>query len=170
MSTDLRDALSDRLDRVAAPPGDLVAVMRDGRRIRTRRRAAVAGVVAATLAVGGRPSPSWWARRTPRAGEGQVATDPTVVDAASDGLRAYADPGGVLHFGGGPCPSTRFAGLDTDAVATPGGVVHYDAGRPVLLDLDGNTTMIEGAVETHPGTGIRRPRPTPPRRRSPSPS
>lgn len=147
MSTDLRDALSDRLDRVSAPPGDLVAVMRDGRRIRTRRRAAVAGVIAATLVVGGVAVSQLMGPSDTRAGEGQVATDPTVVTTPADGLRAYADPGGVLHFGGRTVPVDQVAGLDTDAVATPGGVVHYDAGRPVLLDLDGNTTMIEGAVE-----------------------
>ncbi|KRF36695.1 hypothetical protein [Nocardioides sp. Soil805] len=146
MSTDLRDALADRLDTVTAPPGDLVGVMRDGRRIRTRRRAAVAGVVAATLAVGGLAVTQLMGPSDTRAGEGQVATDPVVR--AADGLRAYFDPGGDLRYGGLTVPSSRFAGLDTDAAATPAGVVYYHEGRPVLLDLDGNTMTIEGAGDT----------------------
>ncbi len=148
MSADLREALADRLDTVAAPQGDLVGVMRTGRRIRTRRRAAVAGVVAATLAVGGLAVTQLMGSSEPRASEGDVATDPTVVTTPTDGLRAYADPGGLLHFGGRTVPADQVAGLDTDAVAAPGGVVYYDADRPVLLDLDGSTTMIEGAGDT----------------------
>ena len=90
MSTDLREALADRLDRVVAPPGDVLAVMRDGRRIRTRRRAAVVGVVAATLAVGGLAVTQLLGSSDPLASEGDVATDPTVVTTPAGGLRAYA--------------------------------------------------------------------------------
>ena len=152
MSTDLRDALADHLDHVATPPGDLHAVLRDGRRIRTRRRVAVAGVVAAALAVGGLAATQLVGPSDPRAGRGEVATDPSPVVDASGGLRAYVDWGGDLHYGGRTAPAAGFEGLDTDAAATPAGVVHYDAGRPMLLDLDGEVTpLLDEGVESRPG-------------------
>jgi hypothetical protein len=139
MSTDLRDALTERLDRVTPPPGDLVAVVREGRRIRNRRRAVAAGAVAAVLVVGGlavtQLGPS-----DQRAGQGEVATDPVV--GAADGLRAYADPGGDLRYGGLRVPTEQVPGFNADAAATPEGVVYYDDGRPMLRDLDGRATPL----------------------------
>jgi hypothetical protein len=150
MSTDLRDALADRLDRVKPPPGDLVAVVREGRRIRNRRRAAAVGAVAAALVVGGLAATQLVGPSDQRAGKGDVATDP--VGRATDGLRAYADPGGDLRYGGLRVPTSQVPGFDTDAAATPEGVVFYDAGRPMLRDLDGEVTPLwEGQVQAEPG-------------------
>ena len=68
-------------------------------------------------------------------------------------------------------PAAGFEGLDTDAAATPGGVVYYDAGRPMLLDLDGEIhPWSPDAVDRSAATSTRRPRPTRPRPRSPWPS
>lgn len=147
MSADLRDALADHLDHVQVPPGDLHAVLRDGRRIRTRRRVAAVAAVAAALLVGGVAVTQLTAPSDTRAGEGEVATDP--VTGAPDGLRAYVDWGGDLHYGGRTAPASRFEYLDTDAAGTPYGVVHYAAGRPMLLGLDGELrSLVPGPVDT----------------------
>ncbi|WP_107767761.1 hypothetical protein [Nocardioides terrigena] len=153
MSTDLRDALADRLDRVTPPPGDLVAVVRDGRRIRNRRRAVAAGAVAAALVVGGLAVTQLVGPSDQRAGKGDVATDPVV--GAADGLRAYADPGGDLRYGGLRVPTSQVPGFDTDAAATPEGIVYYDAGFPELFGLDGKIHSlvpgpVDGRADFHP--------------------
>lgn len=146
MSTDLRRALAEHLDPVAPPRGDLVRVVREGRRIRSRRRAAVAGAVAAAVAVGGLAVTQVVGPSDQRAGESDVATDPVVGTA--EGLRAYADPGGDLRYGGRTVPTAQVPGIDTDAAATPEGVVYYDAGRPMLLDLDGEVIpLVSGPVD-----------------------
>ncbi|MEO5662251.1 MAG: hypothetical protein ABIR39_03120 [Nocardioides sp.] len=147
MTADLREALADHLDRVVAPTGDLSSVMRSGRRIRTRRRAIVAGAVAAVLVVGGFATTQLMG--SPKAGsnDGQVATDP----ALAQGLRAYADPGRVMHYGDRSADISDLEWLDTDAAATANGVVYYDAGRPMLLGLDGTTKVLyDGEVEDRP--------------------
>jgi hypothetical protein len=146
MSTDLRRALAEHLDPVAPPHGDLVRVVREGRRIRSRRRAAVAGAVAAAVAVGGLAATQMVGPSDQRAGESDVATDPVV--GAAEGLRAYADPGGDLRYGGRTVPTSGMERLDTDAAATPEGVVYYDAGRPMLLDLEGEVSpLVSGPVD-----------------------
>jgi hypothetical protein len=150
MSTDLRDALAEHLEPVVPPPGDLVGVVREGRRIRARRRAAVIGAVAAVVAVGGLALTQLVGPSDQRAGESEVATDPVV--GAAEGLRAYADPGGDLRYGGLRVPTAQVPGFDTDAAATPEGVVYYDAGRPMLLDLDGEVApLLAEGFESRPG-------------------
>lgn len=147
MTADLRDALADHLDRVVAPAGDLASVMRTGRRIRTRRRASVAGALAVVLVAGGAAVTQLGGSPDAGSDDGQVATDPTLTK----GLRAYADPGRILHFGDSSIDISDLEWLDTDAAATSNGVVHYDAGRPMLLGLDGTTkALYDGDVEDRP--------------------
>lgn len=144
MTADLRDALADNLDRVVAPAGDLATVVRNGRRIRTRRRASVAGALAVVLVAGGAAVTQL--AGSPEAGseDGQVATDPTVTN----GLRAYGDPGRILHFGDRTVDISGLEWLDTDAAATANGVVYFEDGRPMLLGLDGSTrALYDGDVE-----------------------
>ncbi|KRF07815.1 hypothetical protein ASG88_03140 [Nocardioides sp. Soil777] len=149
MSTDLRDALAERLDRATPPPGDLATVVREGRRIRNRRRAVAVGAVAAALVLGGLAATQLVGPSDQRAGKGDVATEPVV--GAADGLRAYADPGGDLRYGGLRVPTSQVPGFDTDAAATPEGIVFYEAGRPMLRDLDGEVTPLwEGQVQPDP--------------------
>lgn len=148
MNADLRDALADRLDPVVAPVGDLAAVMRHGRRLRARRRATLAGSVAVLLVIGGVAATQWLGSPDPDAADGQVATQRAV---ATSGLQAYADPGGALHFGGRLVVANALSYLDTDATATANGVVYYDAGRPMLLGLDGaSNPFVGGQVQDPP--------------------
>lgn len=143
MTTDLRTVLRAELDHLDVPPGDLAAVCSSGRRLRRRRGAAAAGVgvlatgvVVGVLALGGDsgdPSPR--------------GIDPIGQLDFSEGLRAYADPGFVVHLGGREFPADRIDGIDTDAAATPYGIVYYDDGRPVLLAETGETTFMEPGAE-----------------------
>ena len=99
--TDVTDLLGAQLDAAPAPaaPLDIDALLRDGRRARTRRRAAVgAGVVAAALVIGG----AGW---TLGAGGSDVATDrppvagqstPTADPVPEGGLLAAYSPDGAL--------------------------------------------------------------------------
>ncbi|HYF73843.1 MAG TPA: hypothetical protein VD864_13525 [Nocardioides sp.] len=150
MTTDLREVLHERLDRLAPPPGDLDVVRRRGRRLRRGRQAAVGGVAvaavaactAAILAVGGAGD-----------GGGTRGIDPVGRLDFSQGLRAYAAPGAEIHLGGRTFPADRLAFLDTDAAATPEGVLFYDDGVPRLLRETGEVTDLEpdaGGIDGHP--------------------
>jgi hypothetical protein len=99
--TDLTDLLSARIDAEPAPsdPLDVGALLRDGRRARTRRRAVLgAGAVAAALVIGGT---AWTLTadgsgtatdRAPLAGQTTPTADPVLE---GDLLAAYA-PDGTL--------------------------------------------------------------------------
>lgn len=146
MTTDLRSALTETLESVQPTHGDLDRARRDGRRIRTRRRAAAGIGAAAVVAVAG--AVAWGA-----VGSGpDRASDPTSPAGypelgpldLSGGLRAYADPGNEIHLGGRTFPAKNLEWLDTDAVATDYGVVFFDHGRPMLLDADGSVTPLAG--------------------------
>lgn len=149
MTTDLRDVLHEELDRLTVPPGDLARARERGTLIRRGRRtvagaAAVlaAGVVAGVLLLGSGPGGP-----TPR------GLDPVGRLDFSHGVRAYADPGFVLHLGGRAFPAKQIDQIDTDATATPYGVLYYSDGRPTLLDETGAFTDLEpGADRTsnHP--------------------
>lgn len=142
MTTDLRDALHERLDHLPVPTGDLDRVRASGTRLRRRRRvaaaAAVVGVVAlaTVLGLGGSDDPT----------EGR-GIDPIGQLDFSQGLRAYADPGATVHLGGRELPYGALQGLDTDAVATPAGIVYYD-GVPLLLEETGRSTPLQPDAET----------------------
>lgn len=141
MTTDLREVLHERLHLVEPPTGDLAAVRRDGRRLRRRRQlsagGAALGVVAAgtalVLVLGGGGG----------ADRGERGLDPVGQLDFSHGLRAYADPGFVIHLGGREFPADDLEYLDTDATATPYGVVFYDAGHPMLLEESGEFRDLE---------------------------
>ena len=152
MSTLLRDALEERLSTLTPPAGDAARARLEGTRLRRRRRAtAVAGAAAVVGAcvlsltqLVGSPGPS---------------TNDTVRDYPalgrldfSEGLRAYADPGGTIWLGGREFDASRLDYLDTDAVATPYGVVFYDDGRPLILGEDGEVqALVEGPVDAAAG-------------------
>jgi len=144
-STDLRQDLEHELATVVPPPGDLDRAVREGRRIRRRRRTVRA--VAATVAV------AVFAGVTSQLTHGSTARDPRPVAPLgrldfSEGLRAYAAPGGEIHLGGQQFPASRLQYLDTDATATPYGVLFYDAGVPRLLDESGKVADLEPGAET----------------------
>lgn len=148
MSTQLRTALVEHLAAVAPPPGDVELARRDGTRRRRRRRAGtaagVAGLVTA-LAVG--------VLQVQAPERGTVVEDYPSLGRLdfSGGLRAYADPGGTIWIGSRSFDASEVDYLDTDAVGTPYGVVFYDAGRPMLLDEQGEVSaLVEGPVGSHP--------------------
>ena len=135
--TELTRALSEHLSQVAVPPADLVPVQRRGRALRMRRRLASTGAVAAVgVLAAGLVVTSPWDR-----GPGRSPSEEYAALGALDlteGLRAYADPGGVISLGGREFPGDQLDYLDTDAAATPYGVVFFDSrGRPQLLSADG---------------------------------
>lgn len=146
MTTDLRDALHERLDHLTVPPGDLDRVRTSGTRLRRRRRAAagaaVVGVVviATLLGLGRDDDPG-----------GSRGIDPIGQLDFSDGLRAYADPGRVIRLGDREFSADRLDFLDTDAVATPYGVVFYSVGRPMLLTESGEASELEPGAERAEG-------------------
>ena len=131
MTTDLRDVLHDELDTLAVPPGDLGRVRAAGTRVRRRAaqppRRAVA-VLAVGVVVAGFAGPG------PTVPQQSRGIDPIGRLDFSHGLRAYADPGRVVHLGDREIPAPLLDDLDTDAVATPYGILYYDNGRPALLD------------------------------------
>lgn len=144
MTTALREALHDQLERVEVPTGDLAGVRRRGRRVRVRRRATAggagvlaAGIVAGLLALqhGGGPT-------------AERGVEPLGGLDYSQGLRAYADPGVEVHLGGRTFPYGDLQGLDTDAATTPVGIVYYDHGVPLLLDSSGRSRELEPGAET----------------------
>lgn len=143
MTTDLREVLRDELDHLPIPSGDLTRARARGTVIRRGRRATVAavgvlaaGVVAGVLLLGsdtGSPAPR--------------GLDPVGRLDFSHGVRAYADPGFVVHLGGREFPADSMDFIDTDAVATPYGVLYYDDGRPMLLDETGEFTDLEPGAD-----------------------
>lgn len=146
MTNDLRELLHDRLGRLSPPPGDLTAVRRDGRRLRRRRQMGAGGAALATVAAGTAVVLVLGGGGTdPRDDRG---LDPVGQLDFSHGLRAYADPGYVIHLGGREFPADRLEALDTDATATPYGVLYYDDGAPMLLGEDGRSVAIEPGAET----------------------
>lgn len=150
MSTDLRTALTEHLDSVTPPAGDLDLVVRSGTRRRRRRRVAVSAVSVVTVAVTAFVA----SERLGDAVDDSLAADYPSLGAMdfSHGLRAYADPGREIHLGGRTFDASDLAFLDTDAVATPYGVVFYDGGRPMLLAESGEVSpLVEGPVEARSG-------------------
>jgi hypothetical protein len=153
MTTDLRDALRERLDSLPMPPGDLDRVHAAGTMLRRRRAAAIGAVsalaVAAVLlgfAVGGSDGP-----------QTERGIDPIGRLDLSDGLRAYADPGRVIHLGDREIPAPRLDNLDIEAVATPYGILYYDSGFPALLEGSGEINGLEegaGAVKGKPSAKV----------------
>ena len=145
----LREQLRADLDAVPVPPGDLEAVRRRARNGRHHRRAAAgvglaAAVIAAALVVTQTgPGRLQQDRTTPE------VTDSTGTVDLSEGLRAFAEPGGNLYMAGATLPDALDR-LDTDAAATPYGIVHYDAdGSPWLLRPDGERVQLdEGTSDT----------------------
>ncbi len=147
MTTDLRDVLHEQLDTLPAPPGDLDRIRAAGTSIRRRRGAAVGAV--AVLAVGA------WVAGFALTGSDDTQTDRGVDPIGrldfSDGLRAYADPGRVIHLGDREIPAPMLDNLDTDAVATPYGVLYYDQGRPALLEESGEVNGLEEGADSVEG-------------------
>ena len=161
MTSDFRRALSDDLQRLTPPPGDLARAVSEGRRLRRRRRGAVAAGVAAAVAV--------LAVVAGQLGGGSTSNvrriDPIGRLDFSGGLRAYAAPGAEIHLGGRTFPGRQLEYLDTDAVATRVGVVFYDRGLPQLLRESGEITPLEPARRSPRTTSDRPRRPTPQRAR-----
>ena len=157
MTTDLRDVLHDELDALAVPPGDLGRVRAAGTRVRRRRVAT--GVAAAVLAVGVVVAGFAGHGSGPQQSRG---IDPIGRLDLSHGLRAYADPGRVVHLGDRAIAAPLLDDLDTSAVATPYGVLYYDNGRPALLDESGEVNGLEegaGPVDGSPTAKVDAQRP-----------
>jgi hypothetical protein len=142
--------LAQHLGAARVPAPDLGAVRSRGRAIRTRRRLATTGALAAVgvVAAGLAVTLPW---------DGATGPDrqPVSVGALdlSEGLRAYADPGGVISLGGRELPADVLEGidgLDTDAAATPYGVVFFDRGRPQLLGEDGTVEPLVDGLAAAP--------------------
>jgi len=134
--TDLRSVLTERLDAMTVPAGHLDQARDTGRRIRRRRRVAVAGVAALAVTGGVGVTTAIDDSSTTVPDESRFASLGTLD--FSDGVRAYADPGQTVHLGGREFPADELEYLDTDAVATPYGIVFYDLGRPMLLGPSGD--------------------------------
>jgi len=139
MTTDLRDVLREQLDSLPTPPGDLDRVHAAGTTLRRRRVAAVGAVsvlaVAAVLlgfAISGSGGP-----------QTERGIDPIGQLDFSNGLRAYADPGRVIHIGDREIPAPLLDNLDVEAVATPYGILYYDSGFPALLEGSGEVNGLE---------------------------
>lgn len=149
MTEHLAVALKDHLADVVPPPGDLARVVQRGRSLRRRRHARNGVAVMAALAA------LWVGAMSFVPGAGERAEDqyaPVGPLDVSGGLRAYADPGVEIHLGGRVFDADELRHLDTDAIATPHGVVFYDAGRPMLLNEDGDVeALIRGSIDREPG-------------------
>lgn len=141
MTTDLRELLHERLDHVEPPRGDLDAVRRAGGRLRRTRQLGAGG--AALVAVAAGTAVVALLGGGGGASRGDRGLDPVGQLDFSHGLRAYADPGHVIHLGGREFPARDLDRLDTDATATPFGVVFYDDGRPMLLEESGDFRDLE---------------------------
>lgn len=155
-SNDLRELLAERIDAIPAPGGDLEQIRSTGRRIRSRRRAALgAGVLAvaavvAGIALAGTDTSDDRDGREGRDGAGFASLGDLDFD---HGVRAYSD-GSSVYLGGRKFPAEDLAWLDTDAVATEHGIVFYDRGRPMLLDATGEVArLVDGPLD--PSRGFR---------------
>jgi hypothetical protein len=147
---ELRRELTAHLGTVTPPPGDLDAVRRRGRTMRTRRvvgpgllAAAAVGVGALVLSQTG-PAPG---------GDGTGASGPIAASGRLDlshGLRAYASPSERLHLGGTSIELTPdISYLDTDAAATPYGLLYTDPqGRIQLIGESGTSEALTGQSDT----------------------
>ncbi|HEY0949771.1 hypothetical protein [Nocardioides sp.] len=141
MTTDLREVLHERLHLVVPPAGDLPAVRRAGRRLRRRRQLTAGGAALAVVAAG--TAVALVLGGGDGTDRGERGLDPVGQLDFSHGLRAYADPGYVIHLGGREFSARDLEYLDTDATATPYGVVFYDAGHPMLLEESGEFRDLE---------------------------
>ncbi|MBZ5740129.1 hypothetical protein [Nocardioides mangrovi] len=140
--TGLAELLHDRLDDVPVPPADLDRVEQQGRRIRRRRRAPlVVGAVVLVAVAGYALRPGGADDRSER------RIDPIGRLDFGDGLRAYADPGRVVHLGDRTVPAADLEALDTDAAATPFGIVFYADGVPMLLEESGDSVPLQPGAE-----------------------
>jgi hypothetical protein len=142
--------LAQHLDATSVPPPDLGAVRSRGRAARTRRRLVATGALAAVGVVAAGLADTY-----PWGDERDAAREPIFVGRLdlSEGLRAYAEPGGVTSLGGRELPADVLEGidgLDTDAVATPYGVVFFDRGRPHLLGEDGTVELLVDGLAPAP--------------------
>lgn len=149
MSTDLRTVMTEQLDPLDLPPGDLGRALQEGRSRKRKRRVVTGVAVGGALAV----AASAGIALLPGDDGPGAGVDPTRYASLgaldlSEGARAYADPGYEIHLGGRTFPAGDLAWLDTDAVVTQHGVVFFDAGRPMLLEPSGSFTELQpDAVE-----------------------
>jgi hypothetical protein len=147
--TTLRDQLTSHLDATVAPPADLPAVLRRGRRLRRRRTAVVTSAAAVAALAGGGLALS---TRGPATPDPDLPTFAATGQAeVRSGLRAYAMPGRELHMADRTFPADALDFLDTDAAATPEGIVSYDRGLPVLLEPSGSTVLLDVGPTDQPG-------------------
>lgn len=150
-TSELREVLTEQLETVTPPPGDLTRAVRDGRGIRRRRQGVVGAVTVVALVVVG--VGGYAALTGPVERGADVGRDFAGVGELdfSGGLRAYADPGSTIHLGGRSFDAADLAFLDTDAAATPYGVVFFDAGRPYLLEESCESVpLVDGPVDSDP--------------------
>lgn len=140
MSTDLIDQIRTRVDALPVPPGDLDAVRRSGGRIRTRRRVTAGAGVAALVCIA---AFAFWPGADDAGPDSGRELQPVGPLDYSNGLRAYADPGGEVHLGGRTFSGEQLGDLDTQGTATPYGVVFYDDGVASLLEESGDITPLD---------------------------
>ena len=146
ITDELRATLAEHLDHVDPPPGDLHRVVDEGLRLRARRRAAIGAAAACLVLVATAAATALLLGGSGGDDDAQV-TRLGRLDYGG-GVRAYADPGGDVHFGGRTFDGSDLEYLDTDAVATPHGIVYFDKGRPWLLPESGTTRpLVTGPVD-----------------------
>ena len=127
-------SIEDHVDRVVAPPADLAAIRRSGRRRRAVTTATASIGVLAVLTGG-------FALATGGNDPTDTQIQPSELPAMDfdHGLRAYYDDiKGELHMGGATFPLRAVPNLDTSSSATPYGVVYADDGEVRLLEEDGS--------------------------------
>ncbi|HEX6150966.1 hypothetical protein [Nocardioides sp.] len=142
-------SIEDHVDGVVAPPADLAAIRRSGRRHRAVTTAAASIGVLAVLTGG-------FALATSGSDPTGTQVGPSELPAMDfdHGLRAYYDDiNGELHMGGQVFALSNVPNLDTSSWATPHGVAYVDDGDVRLLTEDGKSRLLTSEGGAPGGNG-----------------